>query len=66
MASIAGYMQMGSEPVARRAPAMAVCASGRSTSDHAHAAWHLGALKPAIRMFTVPDTNRTRRPRGLT
>lgn len=68
MASNAGYMQMGSLPVAGRARAIAVCASGRSTMAAAHQAWHLGSLKPIADAFTaVPDTTtRARRPRGLT
>jgi hypothetical protein len=66
MASTAGITLMGSKPVAGRARAMHVCASGRSTTT-THEAWLLGALQPATRMFiAVPDTNGTRRPRGLT
>jgi len=66
MASTAGITQMGSEPVAGRVRAMHVCTSGRSTAK-SHEAWLLGDLQPATRMFiAVPDTNGTRRPRGLT
>jgi hypothetical protein len=67
MASVAGITQMGSQPVAGRARAVHVCVSGRSTAATAHEAWLLGTRKPATRMFiAVPDTNGTRRPRGLT
>jgi hypothetical protein len=68
MTRTAGSMQMGSQPVAGRARAIAVCASGRSTMAAAHQGWHLGSRKPIADAFTaVPDTTtRARRPRGLT
>ena len=64
MDSNAGYMQMGSQPVAGRARAMQPCAPAISAA--AHAGW-LRALKPAARTFvTVPDSTGHRRPRGTT
>jgi hypothetical protein len=64
MDSNAGYMQMGSQPVAGRARAMHACAPA---SPAAHAAAWLRGLKPAGRIFvTVPDSTGHRRPRGTT
>jgi hypothetical protein len=69
MDSNAGYTLMGSQPVAARVRAMA-CDSGRSFAASAHLAWHTGTVataiqaKPATHRIAVPDTNRTRRPRG--
>lgn len=61
MDSDAGYMQMGSQPVAGRARATQVCAPAMPA---AHAEW-LRALKPAARIFvTVPDATGHRRSRG--
>ena len=63
MDSNAGYMQMGSQPVAGRARATQVCAPEMLA---AHAAWLL-ASKPAGRIFvTVPDSAGHRRPRRTT
>ena len=71
MDTYAGITLMGSQPVAGRARAMATCISGRSLATSTHLAWHAGHMataiqaKPATRTFVaVPDTNRTRRPRG--
>jgi hypothetical protein len=66
MAGIAGITLMGSTPVAGRARPVYACTSGRSTAK-SHDAWLASALQPATRMFiAVPDTNGSRRPRGLT
>ena len=70
MSSNAGYVQMGSQPVAGRARAMSACASGRSTGFAAaaaasHASWLAGTpAKPQTTRIEVPDANRTRRSRG--
>ncbi|HET7720314.1 MAG TPA: hypothetical protein VFK43_10135, partial [Acidimicrobiales bacterium] len=51
MASDAGYMRMGSQPVAGRARAMQACASLRPVSIVADAAW-----LDATRVFAKPAT----------
>ena len=69
MSTTAGYMRMGTLPVAGRARAMHACVSGRSFAASAHLGWQTGLVatanqaKPATEIAAVPDT-RYRRPWG--
>lgn len=75
MVTDAGYMRMGSQPVAGRARTVHVCQTGGSLGFESARPWHLDlavaglavqAIKPTTRIHVaVPDTNRiARRPRG--